>query len=196
MKRGLKGIETKKKLLAIATYEFATMGFNNTKVDTIVKGANVTKPAFYLYFESKQAIFDELVKECTRKLKGEVKKIGVTQIDRNELSSERIKNVMENLFQFFLENKEIMIVGIVLNKNSDKIISELTDIVKENLRIEASINYIKPVFDDDIFADILVTNVLMLSRNYLLTEKASPKELAIILSSLFSESVFSTNYNK
>ena len=196
MKRGLKGIETKKKLLAIATHEFATMGFNNTKVDTIVKGANVTKPAFYLYFESKQAIFDEIVKECTRKLKNEVKKIGVTQIDKNELSSERIKNVMENLFQFFLENKEIMIVGIVLNKNSDKIISELTDIVKENLRIEASINYIKPIFDHDIFADILVTNVLMLSKNYLLTGKASPKEIAIILSSLFSESVFSTNYNK
>lgn len=190
MKKGLKGIETRNKLLSVATHEFATMGFNDTKVDTIVRGVNLTKPAFYLYFDSKQAIFHELVDECTRKLKSEVSKIGLTQIDKNELSSERIKNVMENLFQVLLENKELMIIGIVLNRNSDKVINELTDIVKENLRIEASINYIKPVFDDDIFADILVTNVLMLSKNYLLTEKASPKELAIILSSLFSESVF------
>ena len=185
MKRGLKGIETKNKLLTVATHEFATMGFNDTKVDTIVRGVNLTKPAFYLYFDSKQAIFDELVDECTRKLKSEVSKIGLTHLDKNELSSERIRNVMENLFQVLLENKEIMIIGILLNRNSDKIINELTDIVKENLRIEATISYIKPVFDDDIFADILVTNVLMLSKNYLLTGKASPKEIAIILSSLF-----------
>ena len=161
------------------------MGFNDTKVETIVRGVNLTKPAFYLYFDSKQAIFDEIVKKCTRKIKSEVRKIGLSQIDRNELSSERIKNVMENLFQVLLENKEIMIIGIVLNKNSDEVINELTDIVKENLRIEATSGYIKPVFDDDIFADILVTNVLMLSKNYLLTGKASPKEIAIILSSLF-----------
>ena len=190
MKRGLKGIETKNKLLTVATHEFATIGFNDTKVDTIVRGVNLTKPAFYLYFDSKQAIFDELVDECTRKLKSEVSKIGLTHLDKNELSSERIRNVMENLFQVLLENKEIMIIGILLNRNSDKIINELTDIVKENLRIEATISYIKPVFDDDIFADILVTNVLMLSKNYLLTDKASPKELAIILASLFSESIF------
>ena len=190
MKKGLKGKETKNKLLSIAMHEFSTMGFNDTKVDTIVRGANITKPAFYIYFESKQAIFDELVNECTIKLKNEVKKIGVTQINRNELSREKIEKSMENLFEFFLGNKEIMIIGIILNDNNNKIINELTDIVKENLRIESRINYIKPILNYDIFADILVTNALMLSKNYLLTEKASPKELAIILSSLFSESIF------
>ncbi|MFT8314282.1 MAG: TetR/AcrR family transcriptional regulator [Clostridium sp.] len=189
MKIGLKGIETKNKLLSIAAHEFAAMGFNDTKVDTIVRGANLTKPSFYLYFESKQAIFDELVNICTMKLKSEVRKLRLTQIDKNTLSSNRIKNVLENLFKFILENKEIMIIGIVLNRNSDKVINKLTDIVKENLKIEANINYIKPIFAADIFADILVTNALMLCKNYLLTEKSSPEELSIILSSLLSESI-------
>ena len=87
-----------------------------------------------------------------------------------------------------------MIIGIVLNRNNDKIINQLTDIVKENLKVEANINYIKPIFADDIFADILVTNTLMLCKNYLLTEKSSPEELAIILSSLLSESILTMDF--
>ena len=190
MKKGVKGNETKKKLLSIAIHEFATMGFDNTKVDTIVREANLTKPSFYLYFESKQAIFDEIVNSCAINLEIEVRKIGLTQIDNNALSNGRIKNVLENFYKFILENKEIMIIGIVLNRNNDKLINKLTDIVKENLKVEADINYIKPIFTHDIFADILITNSLMLCKNYLLTEKSSPMELATILSSLLSESIF------
>ena len=189
MKKGVKGNETKKKLLSIAIHEFATMGFDNTKVDTIVREANLTKPSFYLYFESKQAIFDEIVNSCAINLEIEVRKIGLTQIDNNALSNGRIKNVLENFYKFILENKEIMIIGIVLNRNNDKLINKLTDIVKENLKVEANINYIKPIFTHDIFADILITNSLMLCKNYLLTEKSSPMELATILSSLLSESI-------
>jgi len=189
LKKGVKGNETKKKLLSIAIHEFATMGFDNTKVDTIVREANLTKPSFYLYFESKQAIFDEIVNSCAINLEIEVRKIGLTQIDNNALSNGRIKNVLENFYKFILENKEIMIIGIVLNRNNDKLINKLTDIVKENLKVEADINYIKPIFTHDIFADILITNSLMLCKNYLLTEKSSPMELATILSSLLSESI-------
>jgi len=189
LKKGVKGNETKKKLLSIAIHEFATMGFDNTKVDTIVREANLTKPSFYLYFESKQAIFDEIVNSCAINLEIEVRKIGLTQIDNNALSNGRIKNVLENFYKFILENKEIMIIGIVLNRNNDKLINKLTDIVKENLKVEANINYIKPIFTHDIFADILITNSLMLCKNYLLTEKSSPMELATILSSLLSESI-------
>ena len=189
MKKGVKGNETKKKLLSIAIHEFATMGFDNTKVDTIVREANLTKPSFYLYFESKQAIFDQIVNSCAINLEIEVRKIGLTQIDNNALSNGRIKNVLENFYKFILENKEIMIIGIVLNRNNDKLINKLTDIVKENLKVEADINYIKPIFTHDIFADILITNSLMLCKNYLLTEKSSPMELATILSSLLSESI-------
>jgi len=189
LKKGVKGNETKKKLLSIAIHEFATMGFDNTKVDTIVREANLTKPSFYLYFESKQAIFDQIVNSCAINLEIEVRKIGLTQIDNNALSNGRIKNVLENFYKFILENKEIMIIGIVLNRNNDKLINKLTDIVKENLKVEADINYIKPIFTHDIFADILITNSLMLCKNYLLTEKSSPMELATILSSLLSESI-------
>jgi AcrR family transcriptional regulator len=186
-----KGIETRNKLLASAAYEFAVMGFESTKVDTIVRSVNVTKPAFYLYFESKQAIFNELVSMCEAKLKSEVKKIGLTQLDKTSFSSNRFKKVLENFYEFILENKDLMIIGIILNKNNNKLIKEITDIARENLETEAKINYIKPFFAKDIFADILVTNSLMLCRNYLLTGKSTPGELAALLSSLLADTIFS-----
>lgn len=189
MKKGLKGKETRNKLLSIAIYEFATIGFDNTKIDTIVREANLTKPSFYLYFKSKQAIFDEIVDTCAIKLESGVKKIALTQFYNDDLNQDSIKNVLENFYKFVLENKELMIIGLILNRNNDKLISKLTDIVRENLKTEVNINYIKSIFAHDIFADILVTNSLMLCKNYLLTEKSSPKELATILSSLLSESI-------
>ncbi|AKA70410.1 TetR/AcrR family transcriptional regulator [Clostridium scatologenes] len=100
MKKGIKGTETKNKLLHIAIHEFASMGFENTKVDTIVREANLTKPSFYLYFMSKQGIFDEIVNICTIKLETEVKKIGLTKLN-NTLNKERIKNVLEDFFNLF-----------------------------------------------------------------------------------------------
>lgn len=189
MGRRTKGQETRSKLLAIAAREFAARGFNETKVETIVREAGLTKPAFYIYFASKQAVFDEIVREGTARLKDEVRKVGLTQIVKNELASDRIKHVLEKLLAFLLENRDVMVVTVILNQNSELIIKELTEVVKENLRTEADIDYIKPVFADEFFADILVTNVLVLSRNYLLTGRASPSELANVLFLLLTESI-------
>ncbi|MDP4146444.1 MAG: TetR/AcrR family transcriptional regulator [Bacillota bacterium] len=192
MKKGLKGIETKNKLLAIASDEFAEVGFDNTKIDTIVRIANLTKPSFYLYFKSKQAIFDELVAMCTTKLEDMVRKLALIKMDKDSSGSHRLRTVFESFFEEVLKNKELMIIGIELNTNKDKILHQLTDIVKENLRVESNINYIKPLFSNDIFASILVTNSIMLCRDFLLTKKSSPKELATILSSLFSEGILNS----
>ncbi|KJD52105.1 TetR family transcriptional regulator, partial [Bacillus amyloliquefaciens] len=59
--RGRKGKESRKRLLAVAANEFANRGFHETKVSTIVKRAGLTQPSFYLYFPSKDAIYNELI---------------------------------------------------------------------------------------------------------------------------------------
>lgn len=189
LKKGLKGRETRKKLLSIAIHEFATMGFDNTKIDTIVRKASLTKPSFYIYFKSKEAIFDEIVDICTIKLENEVKKLGLIQMSNNILSHDRVKNVIENFYKFILENKELMIIGLILNRNNDKLIAKLSDRIRENLKMQADMNYIKPIFAHDIFADMLTTFELIICKNYLLAEKSSPNELATIWSLLLNESI-------
>lgn len=59
--RADKGHETRKQLLSAAARVFAQLGYANTAVNHITNEANVSRPAFYLYFASKQEVFAEVV---------------------------------------------------------------------------------------------------------------------------------------
>ncbi len=52
---------TRAKLLASALKQFAAKGYEATSVDDICRGADVSKGAFYHHFESKQALFLDLM---------------------------------------------------------------------------------------------------------------------------------------
>jgi AcrR family transcriptional regulator len=65
-KRKLKAIETKKKLYEAARRLAHEYGFENVSVDAIVEAAGVSKGAFYVHFESKDALAAELVNEYTK----------------------------------------------------------------------------------------------------------------------------------
>lgn len=66
--RQLKAVETKKKIYAIADQLFKKHGFDNVSVDTIVEMAGVSKGAFYVHFESKNALISELVSDFVQKV--------------------------------------------------------------------------------------------------------------------------------
>ena len=54
---------TKKKILEVAAAEFMANGFQKASLREIVRKAGVTTGAFYGYYDSKEAVFDALVKE-------------------------------------------------------------------------------------------------------------------------------------
>lgn len=59
--RAEKGNETRMQLLQVAASVFARLGYARTTVADITQAANVSRPAFYLYFASKEAVFAEVV---------------------------------------------------------------------------------------------------------------------------------------
>ena len=59
--KGASGEESRALLLQVAAKEFAQKGYYETKISDIVKGASLTQPVFYLYFQNKEAVFQELV---------------------------------------------------------------------------------------------------------------------------------------
>lgn len=61
MNRADKGNETHKQLLSAAARVFAQYGFADTTVNHITREAKVSRPAFYLYFTSKQEVFAAVV---------------------------------------------------------------------------------------------------------------------------------------
>ncbi len=64
-----RGQERRDKLLAFATARFAKNGFHPTSVSEIVDGVGVGKGVFYWYFESKDELLVEILRESLRDLR-------------------------------------------------------------------------------------------------------------------------------
>ncbi|MEL6983344.1 MAG: TetR family transcriptional regulator, partial [Actinomycetota bacterium] len=64
-----RGRERRDNLLAYATARFAENGFHPTSVAEIVNGVGVGKGVFYWYFESKDQLLIEILREALRDLR-------------------------------------------------------------------------------------------------------------------------------
>jgi len=64
-----RGAERRRQLLAYATQRFAESGYHPTSVADIVGGLGVGKGVFYWYFESKEQLFVELLRESQTDLR-------------------------------------------------------------------------------------------------------------------------------
>ncbi len=64
-----RGRERRDKLLAHATSRFAENGFHPTSVSEIVDSVGVGKGVFYWYFESKDQLLEEILREALRSLR-------------------------------------------------------------------------------------------------------------------------------
>lgn len=64
-KKKQNAIKTKQKIFEAAKHLVIKHGIENVSVDSIVKAAGVSKGAFYVHFESKDALAAALVNEYT-----------------------------------------------------------------------------------------------------------------------------------
>ena len=67
--RTRKGNETRARLLKAAEQVFSELGYHEASVVKITDAAGVGSGTFYLYFESKQTIFEELVLDLNRRVR-------------------------------------------------------------------------------------------------------------------------------
>jgi AcrR family transcriptional regulator len=63
-----RGQRTRLRLLEAAAEVFAAKGFHAARVDDIVRAAHSSHGTFYLYFSSKEELFEQLVAEVTREI--------------------------------------------------------------------------------------------------------------------------------
>lgn len=64
-----RGNRTRQRLLDAAEQVFAERGFHDASMVKITEAAGVGQGTFYLYFQSKQQIFDELVDDLNRRVR-------------------------------------------------------------------------------------------------------------------------------
>jgi len=86
-----RGAATRARLLAAAEEIFADLGYHEASIVKITEAAGVAQGTFYLYFASKQEIFEELVRDLNRRVRhamadGAAK--GKTRVDAEVLGFE------------------------------------------------------------------------------------------------------------
>ncbi|MEC2236414.1 TetR/AcrR family transcriptional regulator [Bacillus subtilis] len=177
-KKGRKGEESRKRLLKAAANEFSIRGFHDAKVSEIVKNAGFTQPSFYLYFQSKEAIFAELITDFHSR----VRKLTESLLLENGLNTEdvskRVLLAVETVFQFLDEDKDLTKIGFFLNPEAKQMKKDLAMVLKENLEAEQRLGYFHSELDMETVAECLVGMIEHLTDSFLLTRIKDPASLA------------------
>jgi AcrR family transcriptional regulator len=84
---------------------FYEKGYHDASIDDIIEAADIARGTFYLYFESKRAIFDELLDELFATLAATVKRIDVAPGAAPPV--EQMNATVDQVFLTLLEHKEL-----------------------------------------------------------------------------------------
>jgi AcrR family transcriptional regulator len=79
-----RGLNTRRRLLDAAESVFGDLGYHEASVVRLAETAGVATGTFYLYFDSKKAIFDELMRDLNRRIRHAMKEgssRGTTRIE-------------------------------------------------------------------------------------------------------------------
>ena len=175
MARGRKvnsnGEKSMKLLREKAIEIFSEYGYFQTKISDIVKAANVTQPTFYLYFESKEALYKEIITE----FKSNLEKISddtVREYEHLHDSKVTLQVLLTRTFNFFALNPHLTKIGLTESDMS------LNEILKEKLQRICEKYESKFQIGSHIFIQSLIGSVERVTLTALLEENMKPEILA------------------
>ena len=68
-----RGLDTRRRVLDAAERVFGEVGYHEASIVKVTEAAGVAQGTFYLYFGSKKAVFDELVRDLNRRVRHAMK---------------------------------------------------------------------------------------------------------------------------
>ena len=68
-----RGLDTRRRVLDAAERVFGELGYHEASIVKVTEAAGVAQGTFYLYFDSKKAVFDELVRDLNRRVRQAMK---------------------------------------------------------------------------------------------------------------------------
>ncbi len=91
--------------MEVARQLFSQKGYHGTSIDDLIEAASIARGTFYLYFESKRAIFDELLNELFITLAATVRRIDVGPGAKPPL--EQLNVTVDLIFNTLMENRAL-----------------------------------------------------------------------------------------
>ncbi|NOZ85780.1 MAG: TetR/AcrR family transcriptional regulator [Deltaproteobacteria bacterium] len=134
-------------VLECASEVFAKKGYHETSVSDIVERARIARGTFYLYFENKRAIFEELLDQLIEKLDRRIKRI-----NPEDDVARQLKANVRGIIDLFLDNRELTKIlvheAIGLDEGFDKKLAQLNarirNMVKASLDLGIEMGILRP----------------------------------------------------
>lgn len=177
---GPKGEASRQALMDAAAQLFAGRGFHATKVSDIVAAAGLTQAAFYLYFESKRAIWDALLAAFAARaaqLSAETRLPPGNDPARLQRS---MRDTLVRTFAFLLENPNL--TRIVLHApEAEPLHQSAITMLAANVRLAQRAGQVRADLHPDLWAEMVHAAMLRLTERYLLPGTIAPDDLAGIM---------------
>uniref|UniRef100_A0A7U3YGM2 Transcriptional regulator, TetR family n=3 Tax=Anoxybacillaceae TaxID=3120669 RepID=A0A7U3YGM2_GEOS0 len=180
-----KGEESKRKLLQTAEELFAKKGFQSTKISEIVANAGLTQAAFYLYFKSKEDIFQQLLQDFDQQLM-ELSDVGkkVVELSPTDVKS-YVTDMFVKLFTLLGKNPNLTRIALQHATESDRIRKKIVEQIANNMSNNQRLGIVKKEIDTWMAAESIVAITERLIHRYLLTGEKTEKELGEQVAQMF-----------
>ena len=132
--------ERRQQILNVARDVFARRGYHNAKIDDIVAAAGIARGTFYLYFEDKRAIFEEIVDRTIARLGMSI--VRVDPHDSGRTVADQVRENVRRIVRILLEDrattKILLADALGVDPSFDrKLLSfydEMSSLLEESLR--------------------------------------------------------------
>lgn len=176
------GERSKKLLLEKALELFSTYGYHETKISDIVKAAELTQPTFYLYFQSKESLYQDLNREFQQQFFSIMDHC--LEVTQHQSDNETIHNFFKEMFNYFVENPYITKIGFFNSEDAllvkERFAQKLCNFF-DSKQIRIRFNGVEP----HIFANSLIGSIERLTLMALFTEERNPEQLASDIMNLY-----------
>ena len=103
--------ERKKMVVRCAKAVFSQKGYYQASVSDIIERAGIARGTFYLYFQSKRDVFNNILDELAKELGGVIKRL---DIDPSASSLEQLRGILRSIIMLALEDRDM--TQIVLSR--------------------------------------------------------------------------------
>lgn len=106
--------ERRAQVLRHAKRIFARKGYHRTNVADIITRARIARGTFYLYFQNKRDIFEELLEQTLRELRNRIQRLRIGPGEPNPV--EQLRDNLSRVLRFVLAEREL--TDILLNHST------------------------------------------------------------------------------
>ncbi|MCI8940543.1 MAG: TetR/AcrR family transcriptional regulator [Dorea sp.] len=139
-------------------------GYKKTSVDELCRQAGISKGAFYLFFDSKESLFGEVLCGVHEQIRDNVYKIMDQQQNKYGIAKALKFIYREYDKNNFLYNSDSTDFTILMNKLSEEQAKKIEESNRLNRRLFIDQPYLKPKVDTDLAISIIYSLIMNLKN--------------------------------